>query len=145
MSILVDTNVLLRSIQAQHPQMATATRALNVLIGVNQDLRIAQQNVVEFWAVATRPVSKNGLGLSIEQAIVEVEIVRENFEMLPELPLDEEWQRLVTRYRVSGKSVHDARLVAAMLVHGVDRILTFNTQDFTRYAEIQPIDPAQVN
>ena len=29
--------------------------------------------------------------------------------------------------------VHDSRLVAAMTLHHVSRILTFNTQDFARY------------
>ena len=44
-------------------------------------------------------------------------------------------------YRVAGKNTHDARLVAAMVVHGVSSILTFNIQDFTRYAEITIFDP----
>ena len=44
-----------------------------------------------------------------------------------------EWRRLVVNYGVSGVQVHDARLVATMLVHDVTHILTFNTQDFIRY------------
>ncbi len=31
----------------------------------------------------------------------------------------EHWRQLVRDYRVKGVQVHDARLVAAMLVHGV--------------------------
>jgi hypothetical protein len=56
------------------------------------------------------------------------------------------WRRLVVKYRVSGVQVHDARLVASMLVHDVTHILTFNIQDFTRYAPdgIIAIDPATV-
>ena len=34
---------------------------------------------------------------------------------------------------MQGAKVHDTRLVAAMNVHGVGRILTFNANDFTRY------------
>jgi hypothetical protein len=34
---------------------------------------------------------------------------------------------------VSGKKVHDARLVATMNVHYVSRIITFNTRDFSRH------------
>ncbi len=30
-------------------------------------------------------------------------------------------------------NVHDARLTAAMLVHGLTHILTFNISDFARY------------
>jgi hypothetical protein len=31
-----------------------------------------------------------------------------------------------------------------MLVHGIERILTFNTPDFQRYKEIQAISPDEV-
>jgi len=39
--------------------------------------------------------------------------------------------------------VHDARLVAMMNVHGVRRILTFNTSDFARF-EIEALHPSAV-
>ena len=42
---------------------------------------------------------------------------------------------------VSGKKTHDARLVAAMTVHRIDHILTFNTDDFARYTGIQVLHP----
>jgi hypothetical protein len=46
-----------------------------------------------------------------------------------------EWKRLVViiRHSVLGAKVHDARLVAAMDVHRIARILTFNAGDFARY------------
>jgi len=43
-----------------------------------------------------------------------------------------------------GKPSHDARLVAAMLAHGVTHILTFNDTDFRRYAGITPVVPAAI-
>jgi hypothetical protein len=45
---------------------------------------------------------------------------------------------------VIGSQVYDARLVAAMTVHGVGRILTFNAADFSRYP-IETLDPAAVS
>jgi predicted nucleic acid-binding protein len=33
-----------------------------------------------------------------------------------------------------GKQVHDANLVATMLVHGVGTVVTLNLGDFTRFA-----------
>ena len=47
-------------------------------------------------------------------------------------------------YGVIGVNVHDARLVAAMLVHGLTHILTFNTTDFARYTEITAVHPTAV-
>jgi predicted nucleic acid-binding protein len=39
--------------------------------------------------------------------------------------------------------VHDARLAAVMLAHGVNHILTFNVDDFRRYPGIV-VDPRHV-
>jgi hypothetical protein len=37
--------------------------------------------------------------------------------------------------------VHDARLVAAMHVHGVTHLLTLNVRDFARYPGITVVHP----
>lgn len=118
-----------------------AEKALGVLRRRNEPLTVVFQNLVEFWAVITRPVAENGLGFTIEEAEAEVRAIKRLFILLPELPLQDEWERLVTAYRVSGKNTHDARLAAAMAVHGVNGILTFNTQDFARYVGISVLDP----
>jgi predicted nucleic acid-binding protein len=47
-------------------------------------------------------------------------------------------------YQVSGKPAHDARLVAAMHVHGLTSILTFDKTGFTRYAGIEVVNPTAV-
>src|SRR5271165_2158335 len=143
MAILLDTNVLLRLTQKHHPHFVIATRATETLDFRNEMMLIAQQSIVEFWSVATRPLSVNGLGMNIDKVLFELDRLKHLFQVLPELPVHEEWQRLVIQYRVSGKNVHDARLVAAMVVHGVEQILTFNGADFTRYAEISVLDPAR--
>ena len=67
------------------------------------------------------------------------------FTVLPDTPaIFPEWKRLVTTYRISGLKVHDARLVAAMNVHGVKYIVTFDVEDFKRYQEIQVLHPEDV-
>ena len=52
-----------------------------------------------------------------------------------------EWERLVLAHRVIGKTAYDARLVAAMNVHRIRTVLTFNAGDFKRYGGIQVIHP----
>jgi len=54
------------------------------------------------------------------------------------------WERLVTTYGSAGKQNHDARLVAAMLVHKITLLLTFNKSDFTRYSDITVVTPQEV-
>jgi predicted nucleic acid-binding protein len=139
-AVLLDTNILLRLAQHHHPSSSVALRALRGLRIKNESPHITQQNIVEFWAVATRPIVANGLGISTEQAAAEIDALKRLFILLPELPLQDAWERLVVDHAVSGKNVHDARMVAAMVVHGVESILTFNTQDFLRYGEIRVLD-----
>jgi predicted nucleic acid-binding protein len=45
---------------------------------------------------------------------------------------------------VKGKTAHDARLVAAMRRHGVNRLLTFNASHFARFAGITVLTPEGV-
>jgi hypothetical protein len=40
--------------------------------------------------------------------------------------------------------VHDARLVASTLAHGVTHLLTFNATDFRRYPGIVVVPPEDV-
>lgn len=142
--MLVDTNVLLRTLQQGHPQFQVATGAIRQLCLRQIQLEILPQNLVEFWAVATRPGAANGLGLSTIDASLELQSLRRLFHMLPETPaMQPTWERLVTRLHIVGKSVHDARLAAGMLVHGVDAILTFDARDFNRYG-VTVVHPARL-
>lgn len=145
MAILTDTNILLRLLQPHHPHCEIAERALDALRARNEIFNIVSQNLIELWAVATRPFEQNGLGLTIEEAARELNQIKAFWVLLPDRPLFEEWERLVKAHRVSGKNTHDARLVAAMHVHGIDRILTFNGIDFSRYTDITVIDPSAIS
>jgi predicted nucleic acid-binding protein len=146
MALLVDTNILLRSVQTHHPHYAMVERAFAVLRSRDETLNVTVQNFVEFWAVATRPTgSENGLGMTPEDAMKELAVLKDLFPLLPEPSgLFDEWERLVATYRVSGKNTHDARLVAAMNLNGIARILTFNVQDFNRYQDIEALHPQSV-
>lgn len=55
-----------------------------------------------------------------------------------------EWRGVVSALQVRGVQVHDARLVAAMVVHNATTILTFNKGDFARYPGITALEPADV-
>lgn len=145
MSFLVDTNVLLRSAQPSHPMHADAARAVGDLLSRGEILHIVPQNIIEYWAVATRPVEANGLGLTITETAAEVSKLKGIFHLLPDTPaIFGEWEVLVSRHAVKGKEAHDARLVAAMIAHRVTSLLTFNTADFKRYTEISAVDPRNV-
>jgi predicted nucleic acid-binding protein len=143
--VLIDTSVLIRIQQPRHPLYSIANSAIRKLLRQGGELHIVPQNLVELWAVATRPIAYNGLGLTTAAALVELARLKWLFLLLPETPaIFPAWEALVGRYQVSGKPTHDARLVAAMQVHGLTSILTFNTSDFRRYVDIEVVDPTSV-
>lgn len=143
--MLLDSNILLRTLQPHHEQYSLADQAVQLLPKQGEELHIVPQNLIELWAVATRPVAQNGLGMNIEQAAAELTRLKTLFNFLADTSaIYPVWESLVIQYQVSGKPTHDARLVAAMHVHGLKSILTFNTSDFTRYADIKIVHPAQV-
>ncbi len=120
-------------------------RSLAVLATWRDELRVIAQNLIEFWAVATRPIADNGLGITVAQAAQELTKLKTLFGILPDtadiLP---QWEQLVVKHQVLGKQVHDTRLVAAMKVHNVTHLLTFNTSDFKRYDGITVVNPSSV-
>jgi predicted nucleic acid-binding protein len=145
MNVLLDTNILTRSAEPGHQMYQPATDAVEALRLQGHTLCIVPQVLYEFWAVATRPTAANGLGKTVPEAAAELSKLRARLTLLEDTPaILPEWERLVTSYAVLGKNAHDARLVAAMLVHGVTHLLTFNDQDFRRFAAITVLTPAAV-
>ena len=103
---------------------------------------VISQNLIELWAVCTRPIENNGLGLDVAYTDRIVARVERSVVRLPDSDsIYPEWRRLVTLYAVAGKKTHDARLVAAMNLHGITHIVTFNSDDFARDAGITVIHP----
>jgi len=130
-------------LQPLHAQRETARRAIKALAARGHELQLVPQNLMELWVVATRPATQNGLGLSIIEATSEPMRLKSMFPLLPDTPaIYPVWENLVIQYRVSGKPAHDARLVAAMQVHGLTTILTFDKTGFSRYAGVEVVYPA---
>jgi predicted nucleic acid-binding protein len=61
---LIDTNVLLRSVQGKSAEHPSVVSAIALLLEKGEELFLAPQVLVEFWAVATRPVDANGFDLA---------------------------------------------------------------------------------
>ncbi|MCX5984632.1 MAG: PIN domain-containing protein [Nostocales cyanobacterium LacPavin_0920_SED1_MAG_38_18] len=145
MKYLVDTNILLRLVQKNSPMHLDTQRAILTLKKQGNFLCVIPQNIIEFWAVATRPLDKNGLGLSITQAEEESEKLKKIFILELDTPqIFTEWESLVIKYQVMGKQVHDARLAAAMVAHNITHLLTFNVEDFKRFSDIVVVDPRSI-
>jgi len=142
---LVDSNILLRWVQPADPDYPTVASAVSALVKSGAVLCYTSQNLAEFWNAATRPASRSGFGLTPKEADQCARRFESRLQLLADrLAVHEEWRKLIVDYDVSGVQVHDTRLVAAMRVHGVKRILTFNTKDFARFKGIEAVAPEEM-
>jgi len=142
---LVDTNILLRIQEEGSHEAALAQEAL-ARLGEREDIAcVTPQVLVEFWCAMTRPAEANGLGWNPEDTGKRIEEIRREFELLKDNEnIFPRWLSLVSHYGRQGKQVHDARLVAVMLTHGVTNLLTYNFADFKSYTEITAVSPADI-
>ncbi|MEW6129948.1 MAG: PIN domain-containing protein [Acidobacteriota bacterium] len=143
MTYLVDTNILVRLVDIQSSQHQATSDAIKLLLTKKQDLYIIYESLIEFWVVATRDKNDNGLGLSTDAADKEIFNLLKVFLLLPDASLFAEWRALVNANHISGYKAYDTRLVAAMNLHSIDALLTFNDADF-KYYGIRVETPTEV-
>jgi predicted nucleic acid-binding protein len=132
-------------VKPDHEDYPAIVSAIDAILQKGGVLCYTSQNVAQFWNACTRPVDRNGYGLSPQETNRRARFFEEKLRLLPDsLAVHQEWRRLLVTYSISGVQVHDARLVAAMLLHRVKRILTFNEKDFTRYSEVEALNPRKL-
>jgi predicted nucleic acid-binding protein len=143
---LADTNILLRFLLRNDPAYPSIRHAVRTLKARGEQIVTTPQNMAEFWNVCTRPITaRGGLGLSVEATEMRLRLLERHFPVLPDSPsVYEKWKELVLAHKVIGVNVHDARLVAAMLVHGVTDILTANVKDLSRYPGVTAVAPTKI-
>jgi predicted nucleic acid-binding protein len=111
-SVLVDTNVLLRQFEPEHAHHRSAVDSVTRLLLIGEPVHVTAQNIAEFWAAATRSLAQNGLGLAIAVVAAALDQIERVFALLPDEPaIHAVWKWLVTTHGVIGSRVYDARLV----------------------------------
>jgi predicted nucleic acid-binding protein len=142
---LLDSNILIRWVQPANTDYPVVAAALESLARQGADFCYTSQNLGEFWNACTRPAERNGFGLSPAETDRRAALFESRLRLLPEsFSVHREWRRLLVSYSVSGIQVHNARLVASMQIHGVQRILTFNAKDFLRFEDVEALTPKSV-
>ena len=137
--VVVDTNVLLAATDRSRDHHEAATRFLNEEV---RRLAVCPQVVREYLAVASRPVAVNGLGLSCEDAVANVEQFLEGLEVLAEGPATtRSLMNLVVTCPSVGNQVHDANVVAVALAHRAVAIVTDTARHFARFAHMVVVEP----
>jgi len=134
--VFVDTNVWIHTIIITAPEHTSAQQWLSHLKATGMVLCVSPQVLREYMVAVTRGTIFERT-LTPREAVEDVESILENAELLEENEAVSSTLRdLVRRYRIRGKQIHDANIVAAMIAHGVTRLVTYNPDDFRRFKEI---------
>ena len=142
---LLDSNILLRISKSDDPQHPVITQALKALVGQGVRLCYTSQTLGEFWNASTRPLDKNGFGLTVTETDRLARVIERDFELLPDSrETHERWRALLVAHGVQGVQVHDARLAASMYVYRVGLLLTINVRDFRRFDGLRVMHPSQI-
>jgi predicted nucleic acid-binding protein len=146
MLYLLDSNIRLRLFHRSDPQHTLVRQALRTLWARGDRFCYTSQIMGEFWNVCTRPgAARGGFGLSVAETDRRVRLIERFYLLLQDTPaVHIEWRRLLVALGVAGVQVHDTRIVAAMRVHGVTHLLTFNGGDFARFSGVTSRHPRDI-
>ncbi len=140
--VLVDTNILLSATDQGRAEHHQALLILNEWTAHGTTLYSSGQIMREYLAVATRPVAGNGLGLKQSDALANVRAFRTRTILLTEdASVADRLRDVLGEIPCSGKQVHDANVVATMVVHGIDSLVTINVADFSRFGHLIMLIP----
>ena len=132
--VVLDTNVLLAATDASRTDHADAMTSLNMWPASGVALYTSGQILREYLAVATRPVDHNGLGLARSAAVANVRTLRQRLRLLvDDGKVADRLSEVLDAINCTGQQAHDANVVATMLVHGIDTVVTSNVDDFARF------------
>lgn len=138
----VDTNILLAATDTDWS--AHSRSRVFLTLGLSGKLRLfaCGQIFREYLVVATRPLENNGLGLTPQKAIENIESFHQCLQLLEENDATtRRLESLVAKNSIKGKRIHDANLVSIMIENGLSEIITLNPKDFTAFSEITPREP----
>lgn len=141
MAALVDTNVLVYRFDARFPEkQAKADRLLRSGIA-DDSLRLAHQAIIEFVAVATKPLGAEGPLLQPGIAVLEAE------DLMRQVPVLYPDARVVrTAFRgmaMYGFSWFDAHMWAFAEANGLQELYSEDFQHDRWYGTVRVIDPFQ--
>jgi predicted nucleic acid-binding protein len=143
--LFCDTNVLLSAVDRRRLLHPAALRIVNDLPNQGVELCVSGQVLRECLVVSTRPVERNGLGLTLAAAVRNNETFAERTTILEETRgVARRLPGIVEAAECSGKRIHDANIAATMLEHGVTLVVTANPHDLMRFEGVEVIPLSEV-
>jgi predicted nucleic acid-binding protein len=140
---VLDANVLAYALDVDAPQHAASRALLEAANDPSVTLYVTSQILCELYSVITNPrrvvlVSSPTEALSIVSAMLALP----GLQVLP-TPVRAVvgWMQLLQRHPVTGGDVFDLQIVATMQANGINRIYTFNRDDFEVFPELVVLTP----
>jgi hypothetical protein len=107
---LVDSNVLLRWVKPDDRDYSLIVSAIDATLQRGAVFCYTSQNVAEFWNTCTRPVDRNGYGLSPQEADRRARFFENKLWLLPDsLAVHQEWRKLLVASNFSGVQVQSVQ------------------------------------
>lgn len=140
--IAVDTNMLMYAHHQAHGKMAQARALLGGLMAQTNPWAIPWPCIHEFFAVMTNP-RVAAIAVPTTTVIAQIDALMDvpNLRLIGESTVH--WatlRSLITTGSVQGGMVHDARIAAICLQHGVRELWTAD-RDFRRFPKLQCRNP----
>jgi predicted nucleic acid-binding protein len=134
--VLVDSNILIYALNRSSPKYNGAREFIEKY---HNSVYIAHQNIWETLRIVTHPTyikSQGKIKANLAEKFVNQLNVISPLNSTYFLTID-----LIKKYNVSLNSIFDSYLVATMLTHNIDTIVTDNERDFGEFQEIKVYNP----
>ncbi|MBW4688855.1 MAG: PIN domain-containing protein [Komarekiella atlantica HA4396-MV6] len=142
-SIFIDTNILVYANVSESPFHQAAIQAIANQYDAGSELWISRQVLREFLMTLSRSqvfVNPRPVAVIIERT----RFFQTQFRVADDIAqVTERLLSLMEEIPIGGKQVHDANIVATMLVYDIPQLLTHNISDFARFSGLITVLPLQ--
>jgi len=137
--LFIDTNIIVYANVIETPFHEQALAAINTAHNAGRTIWISRQVIREYLVTLTRPqVFEN---LPRATVLKQVDQFIDLFQVADDTAtVSEKLVKLMSDFKVGGKQVHDANIVATMMAYGIPCLLTHNVKDFERFGEVIRIE-----
>lgn len=132
-NILIDTNILIYSTSEKSHFSIAARAAIENYVNRNYTLWISRQIIREYLVVKSRLMLE-------ERKYNELVLLKEMNYLLDNYFIADEISttslilgKLLLKYKIKGKPIHDANIIATCIDNRISNILTNNPKHFERY------------
>jgi predicted nucleic acid-binding protein len=140
---VLDANILAYAVDADAPQHAASRALLDAASDSFATLYVTSQILCEFYSIVTNRRRVRAAISSTEALnIISSMLALPGLYVLPTpVRAVSGWMQLLQRHPVVGGDIFDLQIVATMQANAIQRIYTFNTDDFEVFPELAVVTP----